>query len=234
MNTQKLRDMNLNAVADELEDLRAKLADAEKLLNTQHSLMVSAEKRGIDKGKEEVADELEQLRKFKAEVESQEPVWFAEGDLYKTEKFAREAIALAGGSYEPRKFYEYRICSVPADKPAVAVPDVDYDIKLVHSAARHLERVMGEHPYCDHVQVVKHFADIRRDERKAMLSAPPAPSHSQQSEEAGVSALLEALEVMTRVFSPRNGEPGPDMHAETEAHQLATAALAAHRKQGGE
>lgn len=48
-----------------------------------------------------------------------------------------------------------------------------------------------------------------------------------------VTALVEALEVMARVFSPRNGEPGPDMHAETEAHQLATAALAAYRK-GGE
>jgi len=50
---------------------------------------------------------------------------------------------------------------------------------------------------------------------------------------ARVTGLVEALEVMTRVFSPRNGEPGPDMHAETEAHQLATDALAAYRNQGG-
>lgn len=51
--------------------------------------------------------------------------------------------------------------------------------------------------------------------------------------QAECERLVDALEVMTRVFSPRNGEPGPDMHAETEAHQLATAALAACR-QGGE
>jgi|GEM_PF-2678387 len=51
--------------------------------------------------------------------------------------------------------------------------------------------------------------------------------------DAEKAKLVEALEVMTRVFSPRNGEPGPDMHAETEAHQLATDALAAYRKRGG-
>jgi len=59
------------------------------------------------------------------------------------------------------------------------------------------------------------------------LSAGVAPQPAEQQTTPDVAALVEALEVMTRVFSPRNGEPGPDMHAETEAHQLATAALEA-------
>lgn len=57
----------------------------------------------------------------------------------------------------------------PEPTSAVPVPDPDwkYDTALIFAAAHHLERVMEEHPYCDHVQVVKHYADIRRKQKAA-------------------------------------------------------------------
>lgn len=33
-------------------------------------------------------------------------------------------------------------------------------IEFIHGAAKHLERVVRHHPYCDHVQVVKHYANM--------------------------------------------------------------------------
>lgn len=60
----------------------------------------------------------------------------------------------------------------PTSAAPVPDPDWKYDTALIFAAAHHLERVMGEHPYCDHVQVVKHYADIRREQKR---SANPQP-----------------------------------------------------------
>lgn len=84
----------------------------------------------------------------------------------------QKGVGLEGNFFDG---YECMLLAAPyhsqqsADKTSI-----DYDIKLIHAAARHLKMVMNEHPYCDHVQVVKHFADIRRDER---LIADRCPSH---------------------------------------------------------
>lgn len=45
---------------------------------------------------------------------------------------------------------------------AVRMPDNEYNTRLTKATAEHLRRVMLEHPYCDHVQVVKSYADILR------------------------------------------------------------------------
>lgn len=49
----------------------------------------------------------------------------------------------------------------PPSPNKAGVPSKDLIISLIHGAGNHLKRVMNEHPYCDHVQVVKHYADIK-------------------------------------------------------------------------
>lgn len=45
-----------------------------------------------------------------------------------------------------------------------------------------------------------------------------------------IAELEEALELMTSVFRPRDGEPGPDQHVETEAWETARAVHQAGEK----
>jgi len=48
--------------------------------------------------------------------------------------------------------------------------------------------------------------------------------------EKRIAELEEALELMTSVFRPRDGEPGPDQHVETEAWETARAVHQAGEK----
>jgi len=48
---------------------------------------------------------------------------------------------------------------------------------------------------------------------------------SLRSSASRADKLEKALQVMVAVFRPRDGEPGPDQHVETEAYALALDAL---------
>ena len=102
-----------------------------------------------------------------AKAREQDPIymWRLEDDGWMdcTKEWFESDIA---SGYEKRIVYAHPL-------PAQEIPDKQYDIDLIHRAAKHLGAVMNEHPYCDHVQVVKHFADIRLKERS--LSASPKP-----------------------------------------------------------
>lgn len=75
------------------------------------------------------------------------------------------------------KSYQSRVCNmcdghgmVGNILDSVNCPDCEekerkYLIDIIHGAANHLRQVMEYHPYCDHVQVVKHFADIQLKNR---------------------------------------------------------------------
>ena len=92
----------------------------------------------------------------------------------------REAESLALALYkqhystDPSRV-EFELC----DSPAGVISQIDnmvcglvhksderqLIIDVVHGAGNHLRRVMGDYPYCDHVQAVKHFADITLKQR---------------------------------------------------------------------
>ncbi|KWT89294.1 MULTISPECIES: hypothetical protein [unclassified Variovorax] len=44
----------------------------------------------------------------------------------------------------------------------MTAPTFDQVMEILRGAAEHLGRVMVEHPYCDHVQVVKAYGDVWR------------------------------------------------------------------------
>lgn len=132
MNTQKLRDMNLHAVADELEQLRA----------------------------------------FKAEIESQRPIFYS---VHRKENEPSNAVCF--DDIEAANKYvntNYNLCvsglyakPVPADKPAVAVPD----------------EISSPEPDAENDSLYDHgFRDGWNSFRDRMLAS--SPSHSQQSADA--------------------------------------------------
>lgn len=65
------------------------------------------------------------------------------------------------------------------------------------------------------------------DEQQAREAIAYQMGHD--SRDAEVQALREALEAMVAVFLPRS-TPGPDAHAETDAHRNAVLLLAALRQ----
>lgn len=94
----------------------------------------------------------------------------------------------------------------------------------------------AEYPACDYCGVIPdhhpwHGSGVHNGEDNPHIHACSNCRHKLPTPD--VSALVEALEAMTRCFRPRTGEPGPDMHVEQVIHQAALDALAAYRN-GGE
>lgn len=136
MNTQKLRDMNLNSVADEIE----------------------------------------QLRKFKAEVESQKPIFYS---VHRREHEPSNAVCF--NDIEVANKYvsnNYDLCvsalyakPVPADKPVVAVPD---EWRRIVERAANMMRMSGVVSHKDSLNPLHSWLH----DAESLLDAP---SHSQQS-----------------------------------------------------
>ena len=71
------------------------------------------------------------------------------------ESYKRKVCRTCDGNGMIGNMFDFINCPDCKDK------EINYLIEIIHGAGDHLSKVMREHPYCDHVQVVKNFADIK-------------------------------------------------------------------------
>lgn len=124
--------------------------------------------RGLDNN-----EDADYLLSLAASLEAQEPVaWLVERErdgtfprLLHRKDDARRLVESI--TVHPKASMHPLYIQPPTSVVPVPDPDWKYDTALIFAAAHHLDRVMEEHPYCDHVQVVKHYADIRRKQKAA-------------------------------------------------------------------
>lgn len=164
--------------------LMTELNDALIKLDEMEKLRISNKKQ-IEILCEWSADYIEQLRQANKKIGALEdtkpiPAEQAQNDTTAFKNFHQQLCERFEYSHDDtdwRRDQASLIEHIAAQQsPAVAIPD-GYDTKLIQDAA-HLKRVIAEPPYCDHVRVVRHFADIRIK----LLSAAPTPPSAEQEE----------------------------------------------------
>lgn len=212
---QKLRDMNLHAVADELEQLRAKLEDAERTNNIQHSLMVSAEKRGVDKAKEECEELHAKLAAMESELSSLPAKWSEDSSLKTWFPITSDELeSLREEVSELRAYKE----AVEKQEPVIRISGgrvVDFNPNYVGSVSEgafYSKPVPAEQPavtvpdgFREIAEAVAHigvdfgygnFALSQEHIEKARALLEAAPSHSQQSVHPDDIAVDQFADVM--------------------------------------